>query len=334
VYDQMYANGYCSVDGIPAIIASIPALGVDYFISSLYQTNRIDGIAGLLNKVGYTNAFFHGGMNGTFKLDIFTKAAGFDLYFGKDEYNNDSDFDGAWGIYDGPFFNFTAKEMSKLPEPFCVGLFSLTSHHPYNIPKAFEEKVSFESNKARKAMLYSDHALRQFFRLASKQPWFNNTLFIITSDHRGAELRGDIRNSLQQFEIPLIIYKPGTDWGEHVDFTVQQVDILPGIMDYLSTDLPFCSFGTSLFRSEEFHTAFHSNIAYQTLIKDQYCLKLYNKGGAKLYNWVQDESLKNNLKSSQPEAYNRMLDYMLAVIQQFNSSMINNRLTIEHYQSE
>ena len=43
----------------------------------------------------------------------FSKTLGFDNYYGKDEYNDDSDFDGYWEIWDEEFLNFTKKILIK-----------------------------------------------------------------------------------------------------------------------------------------------------------------------------------------------------------------------------
>ena len=83
VFENMKANGKRSVDGIPAIFASIPLLHTEYFMNSVYQTNKIEGFGTCLGNMGYETAFFHGGRNGTFNFDLFLKSAGFEKYYGQ-----------------------------------------------------------------------------------------------------------------------------------------------------------------------------------------------------------------------------------------------------------
>ncbi|CAN5346140.1 hypothetical protein BH09BAC2_BH09BAC2_15210 [soil metagenome] len=98
VFDNAFANAKESVQGIPAVLASIPSWENDAFIFSDYSTNKITSIAGLLHQKNYTSAFYHGGGKGTMGFDAFAKLAGFDNYFSREDYNNEGDFDGEWGI--------------------------------------------------------------------------------------------------------------------------------------------------------------------------------------------------------------------------------------------
>ena len=82
------SNGKRSIDGIPAIVSSLPLLTEESYITSQYSENRLSSIAGLLNSFGYHTAFFHGGYNGTMSFDVFTGKVGFTDYFGKNEYGN------------------------------------------------------------------------------------------------------------------------------------------------------------------------------------------------------------------------------------------------------
>ena len=113
-----FANGKRSIEGIPAITAGIPALANEPLITSSYGVNQMTSIANSLGEQGYSTYFFHGGTNGTMGFDNFAKAIGYQHYFGRIEYNNDQDFDGTWGIYDGPFLQRVSDELNKSSSPF------------------------------------------------------------------------------------------------------------------------------------------------------------------------------------------------------------------------
>ena len=135
-FSNSYANGKRSIEGIPAIIASIPALSDEPFITSPYGSNKINSLASILITKKYSSAFFHGGNNGTMGFDNFTKLAGYNKYYGKDEYDGAAeDYDGKWGIFDDSFYQFMIREANKEKQPFHYTFFSLSSHHPYTIPK-------------------------------------------------------------------------------------------------------------------------------------------------------------------------------------------------------
>ena len=162
VFPNAFANGRKSIDAIPSITASIPALVVPYVISER-SGNRINSLASLLSHEGYQTAFFHGAPNGSMGFDAFTKIAGFSQYIGKNEYGNDSGFDGTWGIWDEPFFQFFADEMNRMKEPFFTTIFSVSSHHPFIVPEQYRTRFPEEHIPLQKCIRYTDMALREFF---------------------------------------------------------------------------------------------------------------------------------------------------------------------------
>ena len=129
-----FANGRKSIDGLPSVISSIPSLGVPYFLSP-YSGNKINSLASLLEPNGYHSSFFHGAPNGSMGFNAFMNIAGVDQYYGMDQYANDDDFDGLWGIWDEPFLQFYAKQLNTFPEPFVSSFFSVSSHHPFEVPE-------------------------------------------------------------------------------------------------------------------------------------------------------------------------------------------------------
>ncbi len=73
-------------------------------------------------------------------FQAFANVSEFDDYFGKDEYNNNADYDGIWGIWDHKFLQFYAEKMNGFRQPFYTNFFSVSSHHPYNLPEEFKGK--------------------------------------------------------------------------------------------------------------------------------------------------------------------------------------------------
>ena len=64
-------------------------------------------------------------------FQAFMNLIGMKHYFGKNEYDNDADFDGAWGIWDEEFLQFMATKLTTFKEPFLGTVFTLSSHDPY-----------------------------------------------------------------------------------------------------------------------------------------------------------------------------------------------------------
>ncbi len=247
-----FANGLRSAQGISAISAGLPSLMEEQFVFSPYQSNQLDGLAAHLRRKGYETAFFHGSNPGSMDFDKFARLTGFNHFYDRYGYGDQADYDGTWGIWDAPMFQFMAQKLTKTPEPFYSFFFSLTSHHPYNVPKDFEKKYP-NVDALHRSVLYTDDALRQFFETVKKQSWFSNTLFVIAADHIGAGcLEPKYQTKVGRYNIPILFYKPNEIKAELLQNTVvQQQDIMPSILDFLNYKHPFLSFGRSIFNKNK-----------------------------------------------------------------------------------
>ena len=326
VFDRCFANGKKSIEGIPSILASLPSLMNNPFISSAYSGNKINSIASILKEKGYQTGFFHGGTNGTMGFDAFSKAAGFDKYYGRNEYNNDADYDGHWGIYDEEFFQFFTRNLNEFREPFLGCFFSLSSHHPFTIPLKYNETFNKGTLKIHPSIQYADFALKRFFETAEKCTWFKNTVFIITSDHTSTTSLPFFNSSAGIYSIPLLIYsKDRIVPGLNHRFA-QQIDIMPSILDLLNYGEKFNSFGQSIFSevAEGYSISFMNNI-YQ-LVSENRVLEFDGENFVGCYDFKSDQLLKNNILAKDSTDLLPLKNMFRAFIQSYNYSLINNKL--------
>ena len=325
-----FANGEKSIDAIPAIISGIPSLMSSPYILSPYVSNDIYSIAGLLKDKGYSTAFYHGGSNGTMSFEAFTKIAGFDKYVGRNEYANEEDFDGKWGIFDEEFLQFAAESLNQTREPFFTTIFTLSSHHPYTIPGKYNEKFPKGKLTIHESIGYTDYSLKLFFDAISKMPWFDNTLFVLTADHTYQAYFPFYKTSVGRYSIPMVFYHPGENWKSQTEQVAQQTDIMPSVLDYLNYEESYLAFGKSVFDStaQRFAISYLSGV-YQ-LIKDNYILKFDGEMGVALYDYKNDSLLKHNLIKSEDSVRIEMNKLSKAIIQQFNRRVIFNELTVKN----
>lgn len=231
-FPHFYANSRRSIEGVAAILAGVPALMEEPFISSEFSSNEFIGLGTVLTEQGYHTSFFHGANNGSMHFDAFTKSAGIQNYFGRNEYPNKNDDDGTWGIYDGPFLNWACEKFTSFPKPFMATLFTLSSHQPFNIPETERGQHPDGPQPILKTIHYTDASIEKFMKCAESTDWYKNTIFIFTADHTGPRLGTDVSFS-QQFEVPLIIYSPNMDALKKMDTQQygQHIDILPTILE-------------------------------------------------------------------------------------------------------
>lgn len=325
VFTNAFANGRKSIDAIPSVTASIPALVLPYVISER-SGNAVNSIASLLSPQGYQTAFFHGAPNGSMGFDAFTKIAGFQRYVGKNEYGIEADFDGIWGVWDEPFFQFFAHEMNKMQEPFATTLFSVSSHHPYEIPAKYKGKFPEGRIPLNKCIRYTDHSLQKFFDTARKMPWFKNTLFVITADHAVDSDIKEYYTSVNYFAIPLIFYKPDGSLKGVDNSLAEQIDILPTILSYLNYPNSYLAFGNNLFDKDSRRFVInYIQDSYQFLSGD-YAFYLTDDKLTAIYNRKEDPELKKNLIGTVDFTTEQQLQK--AIVQQFNNRMADNRMVV------
>jgi phosphoglycerol transferase MdoB-like AlkP superfamily enzyme len=331
VYPNAYSNANRSCKSIAAIMTGIPPFMDDDIMRSLYQSNCFLGLGTAVKQLGYYTSFYHGGLNGEFNMDRFGYLSGFDHYFGKNEFGNDAYFDGNWGIYDEEFFQYFANQLTEQPEPFCSMIFSLSSHHPFNVPKKYKGKFPKGKVEVLESVGYTDYSLRQFFKTASRMPWFKNTLFIITADHTFGSydhISNKYGNPTTEYSVPFLLYKSdGSLKG--VDSTiVQHVDIMPSVLQYVGYKESFPGFGKSIFSNSENRRSFqYLNNLYE--IHDKNFILLFDGKESKgLFDIKNDLKLEHDLTKMYPDVKQSFENEIKAVIQTYNSNMIKNKFCL------
>jgi phosphoglycerol transferase MdoB-like AlkP superfamily enzyme len=344
-YRYSYCNGRKSIDGMPSILSSIPMFIEPFFLSP-YSVNHVSGIADCLNGKGYQTAFFHGAERGSMGFMAFARATKFKEYYGREDFNSDprtrgdKDFDGWWGISDEPFMQYYCAKMSDMKQPFMTALFTLSSHHPYRVPEPYKDVFKEENPDmpVYKVIRYTDMALQHFFETAKQQPWYNNTIFAITSDHTNMVYYDEYRTDLGGFCSPVIFYDPSGEMGSGmVDAIAQQTDIMPTILEHLGYDQPYLTFGKDLLNTptEETWAVNYSNGIYQ-YVKHGHVLQFNGERTTAVYS-LEDRLMKHNLLLETPEKSDsslitlrsslpKMELELKAIIQQYMDRMVNNRL--------
>ena len=340
-YRYSYANGRKSIEGMPSVLSSLPN-----FVEPLFLTpaslNVMSGLARELGEnKGYTTAFFHGAQNSSMGFHAFARATGFQRYYGREEYNadpnfhGDDDFDGTWAIWDEEFFQFYAQQMNTMKEPFMTALFSASSHDPFVVPEKYKGRFPQGESPLQECIAYTDYALKRFFEEASKQPWFKNTLFVITADHVSQQIDPFYCTTLGNYCVPIILYAPGDPLlhGYDEQQVVEQIDIMPTVLGYLHYDKPYIAFGRDMISGQANDGfALHwlpESSSYEYVWGD-YALHFDGKEVTSAYAFRTDSTFAHNVLGKIPPATrNRMERHMKSFIQQYMQRMTTDQLTIK-----
>lgn len=327
-FNNAYANGRKSIEGLPSVLASIPGIN-EPFVLGFYSANEINSLGGLLGNEGYHTSFFHGAPNGSMGFSSFIKMAGIKNYYGKTEYNNDKDFDGMWGIWDEPFLQYWAKQLDTFKEPFFSNVFTLSSHHPFKLPEEYEGKFPKGTLPVHQNIGYTDMALKKFFQTVSKSSWYKNTIFVITADHSTVAWHEEYKTALGAYAVPIIIFDPSGELKGQVDYPVQQIDIFPTIMNHLHYNKPYFAFGNDMINRDKNSFVVNTLDGEHQLIMDDYLLQWSNEKALKLYHYRKDVLLQNNIIDQEPAQKERLEMHLKAFIQQYNKHLIDNSMVIK-----
>ena len=321
-FSHSFCNGRKSIDGMPSILSSIPMF-VEPFILTPSSMNDYTGLAGILAKEGYETAFFHGAQNGSMGFQAFAQKTGFQRYYGRTEYEEScgtADFDGTWAIWDEPFLQFFANEMSKMKQPFMTSVFTASSHHPFAVPEKYKKQFVEEELEIHKCIRYTDMSIGKFFDIASRQPWFKNTIFVLTSDHTNMSNHAEYQTDLGGFCSPIIIYDPSRPEGKTVDKIAQQIDILPTILGMLNYTKPYFGFGIDVLNTPKEDTwAVNYLNGYYQYVRYGYVLQFDGTSTTAIYS-LDDKLMKNNIKGK-VEIQQQMERELKAIIQQYMERM-------------
>lgn len=196
-----------------------------------------------------------------------------------------------WGISDKSLFEESNDVLKTLDKPFFSIIQTAGNHRPYTIPSVdvpdFQplelpldslKKYGFESNEEFNAFRYSDYCLKRFFEVASKEPYFKNTVFAIVGDHG---IPGNAKNllpdaftdlRLNAMHVPMLIYQEGMI-PQRFDFPCSQLDVLPTVASYVGIPYTNTSFGRNLLDTSLQHFAYiydHDTKATGVVVDDYY----------------------------------------------------------------
>ena len=300
---------------------------------------------GILEEEGYQTAFFHGAQRGSMGFMAFARSTGFQDYYGREDYEADrrfgghADFDGTWAIWDEPFLQYYVTKMTEMKQPFMTAVFTASSHHPYAVPDKYKSVYPEEGIAMHKCIRYTDMALGKFFAAASRQPWFHNTIFVLTSDHTNMSDHPEYQTDLGGFCSPIIIYEPGvTDLHPEVQQKIaQQIDLLPTLMNRLHYPKPYFAFGIDVLNTpaEDTWAVNYLNGSYQ-YVKHGYVLQFDGHHTKAVYALSDSLMQHNLLEESKAEAnsslftlhssFENMETELKSIIQQYMSRMTTDRL--------
>jgi phosphoglycerol transferase MdoB-like AlkP superfamily enzyme len=252
---RAYACGYKSIDALPSILYSIPSFRKPFVLlpKSIGKGRQLPKI---LKDHGYETMFFCGSKHGSMGFDAAARLAGVREIFDMGTYDvarpGNKDYDGTWGVWDEPFLNYMGEVISEHTQPFFATVFTLSSHHPFRVPKEYEDILPKGITKNHQPVAYTDMAVRKFFESNKDKEWMRNTIFVFVADHVSSErFAPETETSAGRQHIITFFYTPDGSLRGDDSHVFQQTDIMPTLLGLTGIREPYFSFGRDIFNEPE-----------------------------------------------------------------------------------
>ncbi len=245
---------------LPSMLASLPFGEKGFADLGDKMPDHLSLISLLINRAGYTSSFYYGGDTKFDAMEPFLRRQGTSKIIGIHDYGKEykqlpSDRNGySWGYGDLDIFKKYLTDLKSHETGKRVDvMLTLSMHNPFLVPnqqhyndlvekRMADQQLTEDLKKYNRqyvpqfaTMLYFDDALRYFFQEIGKMKSFQNTIFIITGDHRMPEI--PISTQLDRFHVPLVIYSPMLKEADTFASIVTHYDVTPSLLALLKDRL-------------------------------------------------------------------------------------------------
>jgi len=249
LFTNFYATGMHTYCGLISAIYGSPHLFGKVIIKQVSGENHFWGLPSILKPHGYETHFFSTQDPHFDNMMGFMKANGFMYYYSIYDYDQSQKLSHL-GVPDHIMFDSAYAKLSRLEgRPFLATLLTTSNHGPWKIPGVPFEHIPDTADEAERqnAFKYADWALGRFIGNIENDPYFDNTLVVITGDH-GFFYNPTSDLDLSFFEVPLLIYRVGwnKEHGKRNPRLGSQLDIVATIMGQMRLDYDNYTFGHDL----------------------------------------------------------------------------------------
>ncbi len=241
---RLYSTGTRSARGLEAVITGFPPSPSRSVLKLGLAQQNFSTIASILKQHNYQTEFIYGGESHFDNMAGFFLANGFDRVTDENDYP-DASFRGVWGVSDEDLFERVDQTLNtESDKPKFILAFSSSNHVPFEFP---DNKITLhdsEKQTVNNAVKYADFAVGQFFAQAKKRAYWNNTYFLIASDH-DTRVYGNWLVPVNKFHIPGLILGPDIEPAQYTR-PASQIDLAPTLLDYLGISNEHPMIGHSL----------------------------------------------------------------------------------------
>ncbi|MDR5589892.1 LTA synthase family protein [Christiangramia sp. SM2212] len=256
-WPNFLSNGGRTFAVLPSLLGSLPFSENGYMEMESNMPDQIS-LLNLLKKNGYQTSFYYGGNS------EFDKMASYLRKNRIDRVNDENDFPSGykkipasatgftWGYGDKELFRYYLNSNLKQEQPRLDVLLTVSTHSPFLIDETekytqkFEDRMTqFGFSEKKKedyrnytkqytSILFTDDAIKNFIESYKQKDDFENTIFLITGDHRIPEI--PMASKIDRYHVPLMIYSPMLKRPAEIESISSHFDIAPSLISFLSNN--------------------------------------------------------------------------------------------------
>jgi phosphoglycerol transferase MdoB-like AlkP superfamily enzyme len=250
LFTNFYASGNRTVRGLEAVTLCLPPTAGESVVKRKDNKDKFS-TGNIFKQKGYNVKYLYGGDAFFDNMEDFFSGNSYDIVDKKTFTPAEITFDNIWGVCDEDMYNKAIEVMNeeaKENKPFFNHIMTVSNHRPFTYPN---NKIDIPGDaKSRDGgVKYTDYAMKKFFEMAKKQPWFANTVFVVLADHC-ASSAGKTELPVDKYRIPAMIYSPGFIQPQRYTNLVSQIDIMPTVFGLLNFNYQSKFFGQDVLKAE------------------------------------------------------------------------------------
>ncbi len=327
-FENCYTAGKHTFNGVFSSLFSFPAL---YRQHTMKNMRQYDGMSKILLNNGYSTTYFTTHDSQFDNIEGFLRANCFQNIISQADYPQ-SEVKTTLGVPDDYMFRHSIPVLNELAaknKPFFTTFMTTSDHGPYYIPEYFTPK---SKDIKKQIVTYADWSIQQFMKMASKESWYDNTLFVFVADH-GAPLQANYDISLSYFHSPLIFYSANGIQTNAVRSEISsQLDVFPTTMGLLRIPYVNNTLGLDLLKSNRPHVMVNDDDKIGILDTTFLCIMKNNGAELALYKYRQED--RTNYYTQYPEKAKEMADYAKSSMQVTQSMILRSETSVSKNNSQ
>ncbi|MDR1896617.1 MAG: sulfatase-like hydrolase/transferase [Prevotellaceae bacterium] len=320
-FENFYSSGVHTNNGIVSTLYGFPAL----FNKPMMETNitYYTGLPYYLHQQGYRNLFFVTSNPNYDHMNSFLSNNHFDRIYSLYDYPREKAVNN-FGVQDDFMLEYGIRkltETSKNDKPFLAIFLTASNHTPLVIPKQFKNHADTD---AKQMIAFVDHNIKNFMESASKEQWYQNTIFVILGDHGSIIGQQKYDMSLSHNHIPCIIFSPLiNDMPKRFQQYGGQIDVFPTIMGLLNQSYTNNSMGIDLLRENRSRMFFASDNRLGCICKDYFYVRNLINNSDFLYDLHSEQT--ENLNKNFPDITDDLKNYAISMMVTADYLIKNNK---------